>query len=389
MAKKKEKQIQTFFESIFENIPDMVFIKEAENLRFVRINKAGEDLLGLSKDEIIGRNDYDFFPKQQADFFTSKDRSVFLSNELLDIPEEVVHTRLKGERILHTKKLPILDSNGKPKYLLGISEDITDKKALEALRFQLLQEKLAHEETLKGIRLQDNFISLASHELRTPITALKLQLEMILKSLDRIEFSKKETFLELIQSSQQQLDRFSQLSDEILEISRIHSGRLKLEIQDVNLTEVILEVLDQCGDDLAQSGCSVATTLDSSIHGQWDRSRIKQVIYQLLSNAIKYGAGKMIEIKTSLDSKTIFISVKDHGVGIAHEDHEKIFNRFERTSMITQFRGLGLGLYISRQIIAAHGGKIGVKSELGEGATFTVELPTQARAESLDPKYSS
>lgn len=120
------KRLNTFLDSIVENIPDMVFIKDAADLRFIRFNKAGEELLGISREKMIGKSDYDFFPKEEADFFTAKDRMVLENGQLVDIPQEPIHTQ-KGIRILHTKKIPILDEKGKPIYLLGISEDITEK----------------------------------------------------------------------------------------------------------------------------------------------------------------------------------------------------------------------------------------------------------------------
>jgi len=128
-----EKESQKFLDSIVDNIPNMVFVKEARELRFVLFNKVGEELVGIRREEIIGKNDYDMFPKDQADFFIKKDRNVLKSGRLLDIPEESIQTK-HGERILHTKKIPILDEDGKPAYLLGISEDITEqKKARRAL----------------------------------------------------------------------------------------------------------------------------------------------------------------------------------------------------------------------------------------------------------------
>jgi PAS domain S-box-containing protein len=134
-AEERLRRSEAFLSSLIENLPDMIFVKDAKTLRFVRINKAGEDLLGLSREALIGKNDYDFFPKEQADHFTGRDRDVLAGGRLLDIPEESIQTTDKGTRILHTKKIPLLDDSGRPQYLLGISEDTTETKQAErALR---------------------------------------------------------------------------------------------------------------------------------------------------------------------------------------------------------------------------------------------------------------
>lgn len=137
-----------FLDSVIENIPNMLFIKDARELRFVRINKAGEELLGLRREQLLGKNDYDFFPQEQADFFTGKDRAVLQGREMVDIPEEPIDTR-SGTRILHTKKIPWLDASGRPLFLIGISEDITDRMHVEKQRIELMREQLARAETEK------------------------------------------------------------------------------------------------------------------------------------------------------------------------------------------------------------------------------------------------
>ena len=131
LAQEELKKTHLFISSILENLPSMVFVKDAKDLKFVRINRAGEALLGVSRTELIGKNDYDFFPKEEADFFTDKDRQVLTGRQIVDIPEEVIHTRGKGERYLHTRKVPICNENGEPGYLLGISDDITEKRYAE------------------------------------------------------------------------------------------------------------------------------------------------------------------------------------------------------------------------------------------------------------------
>jgi PAS domain S-box-containing protein len=181
VTKQKENEAEVakqrhFFNSIVENIPNMIFVKDAEKLRFELFNKAGEDLLGRKREVFIGKNDYDFFPKKQADFFTNKDREVLRDKKLLDIPEEPLATA-KGERILHTKKIPILDQEGKPTHLLGISEDITDRKLTER---ELLKSR---EELTKKVEELEKFTKIAVGrelkmiELKKKIDQLKKQPE--------------------------------------------------------------------------------------------------------------------------------------------------------------------------------------------------------------------
>jgi PAS domain S-box-containing protein len=155
-AEKSMGETQAFLDSVIENIPDMIFIKDAQDLRFVRLNRAGEELLGYSRDALIGMNDHDFFPQEVAEFFITKDRETLAGREVLDIEAEPIQTRAKGMRYLHTKKIPILDERGEARYLLGISEDITDRHlAEEALRASEARLKAVMDNSLALISLKD------------------------------------------------------------------------------------------------------------------------------------------------------------------------------------------------------------------------------------------
>ena len=163
MSKENEEREQ-FLSSVIENIPNFIFIKDAKHLRFVRINKAGEKLLGYKESELIGKSDYDFFPKKEADFFVSKDRKVLEIGKMEDIPEEEIHTKLMGTRVLHTKKIPLYDEKGKAKYLLGISVDITEKKKAEQKteKFKLIADTASYGSAIvdlnwKILYLNDSF----------------------------------------------------------------------------------------------------------------------------------------------------------------------------------------------------------------------------------------
>ncbi len=165
-------QTNALLNSIIENIPDMIFLKDAKEFRFIRFNRAGEDLLGYSREEMLGKSDYDFFPKEQADLFTKKDREVLCGKEVVDIPEETIQTGNKGERIMHTKKVPLLNANGEPEYLLGISEDITERKRdEESLRkaeetYRLVVDNMAEGITVMDLNLRFIYVSPSIFHLR-------------------------------------------------------------------------------------------------------------------------------------------------------------------------------------------------------------------------------
>lgn len=245
---------------------------------------------------------------------------------------------------------------------------------------RLFEVQAARAEAEKNARIRDNFVSAAAHELRTPLTAIKIQLQLIPATLQRIAFDGKEKFMALLQQSLRQLDQFSLLTDELLDVSRIDAGQLPLELRKVDLSELVRKAVDSCRSALQQAKCSVTLTLSPSIIGFWDPARIEQVILNLLSNAMKYGREGVIEIIAGAEGDTARLIVRDQGIGISKEDQEKLFHRFERPAPLSKYRGLGLGLYIAHEIVVAHGGSIRVDSKPGEGATFIVELPLPEKA---------
>ena len=364
-----------FLSVIIENVPGMIFIKDAKDLRFVHFNKAGEELLGYSREDLIGKNDYDFFSKEQADFFTAKDRATLAEGKIVDIPEEPIQTKFKGERILHTKKVTIYDEQGNPEYLLGISDDITERKQAEDVSRRLVQEKAAREEAEKTLNLRDEFISIAAHELNTPLTALTLQLHLV----DRLlETHGGKLLQDHFKSCHMQVDRFAKLIENLLDATRASAGRLSIDKDEADLCEVIRRVLKWYEPELKKTHCTLTLDCDQTLTGFWDPLRIEQVVTNLLSNAIKFGSGKEIEISMRKEENMARLSVRDHGVGLSEEGKARIFNRFERAASMKTYPGLGLGLYISNQIVLAHGGRMKVESKLGEGSCFTVELPLRS-----------
>jgi len=234
-----------------------------------------------------------------------------------------------------------------------------------------------------AVRLRDEFLSIASHELKTPITPLKLQTDSLMYALTHQSVAelKPEKISKMVEISNRQLGRLSRLVDNLLDIARINSGKLRLNLKDFDLTELIQEVIERFSDQLKHSKCKIELNITLQQPVFWDRMRIEQVITNLLTNAMKYGAGKPICISASMTNGDVTISFRDHGIGIAKRDQNRIFLRFERAVSENHFGGLGLGLYIVSQILEAHGGKVFVESEINVGSTFHLKIPFKVKAD--------
>jgi signal transduction histidine kinase len=181
-----------------------------------------------------------------------------------------------------------------------------------------------------------------------------------------------------VETAARQADRLARLITELMDVSRITAGRLHLELEEVDLVTLVRDVVGRLGEDAAKAGSPIELDERSAtVTGRWDRLRIEQVVTNLLTNAFKFAAGKPIEVTVAEDGPLGRIVVADHGVGIAPEDSERIFRRYEQATPAQRHGGLGLGLYIVRQIVEAHGGTIRVESQPGVGSVFTVELPRQ------------
>ena len=248
--------------------------------------------------------------------------------------------------------------------------DTTEEKRQRAERERLLAE------LQEAVRLRDEFLSVASHELRTPLTPLSLRLQALERNFEAEPGSPKAMrFGKEVQVMRRQVKRLSDLVNELLDVSRISTGRLRLQVEAVDLAEVTREVVARFHPEAERAGCGLELHAHGPIMGQWDRIRLEQILSNLLSNAIKYGAGKPIHLRVEQDEDRARLVIQDEGIGIRSEALGRIFNRFERAVSDRHYGGLGLGLYVTRQILEAMSGTVKVESTLGQGATFTVELP--------------
>ncbi|MBI1891241.1 MAG: PAS domain-containing protein [Burkholderiales bacterium] len=380
---------EQFLDSIVENIPNMIFVKEARELRFVRFNKAGEDLVGYMRQELIGKNDYDFFPEKDADFFTTKDRIVLNSKELLDIPEETLRTRTQGERILHTKKLAILDNQGNPQYLLGISEDITQRKHLEDLVQQRNAELvIAKEQADAANQAKTAFLASMSHELRTPLNAI-LGYAQILKR-DRALNERQAAGLNTIQQSGEHL---LTLINDVLDLSKIEAGKLSLYPNAFNLPaflQIICAIIRVKAEQKSLSfSLDVGPDLPAAVRA--DEKRLRQVLLNLLGNAVKFtDHGEVIlhvrRLACSESEARLSFEVEDSGSGIEADQLEAIFQPFEQVGEVQRrYGGTGLGLAISRQLVRLMGSDIEVDSKVGRGSRFWFEVTVPIEAGLVAP----
>lgn len=265
-----------------------------------------------------------------------------------------------------------LDVDNKPERLSGICINITERRRSE----DFLREAL---------RTRDEFISIASHELKTPLTSLKLQNQIQLRYIQRNHPAAyaPETVRENALSAERQIMRILRLIEDMLDVSRIRTGKMSISAAPMSLQELVKDVLHRLEPQLSAEGYETPTIRASEeINGVWDRYRLEQVFTNLITNAIRYGLKNAISIELRATLSTVTIAISDKGLGIDEESLDRIFDRFERAINSNEVSGLGLGLYISNEIVKAHGGKMWVDSKLGEGSTFYVELPRQTNSRS-------
>lgn len=346
-------------------------------------NSQSELTFGWTKEEAVGKYLADLIiptEYRQAHFNGLKKFLETGEGPILNRRVEVKCLRKDGTEFpVELSVTPIEEEMGYSFY--AFIRDITDLQKIKEKQLYLLQqEHLAREAAEKSLNMRDDFLSIAAHELKTPITPLALQLQVIEKILkgtggpERLQ-NRVDDLLAMIQNSKRELIRFTKLVDVLLDVTRISAGRLVLNFKQFDLVELVNTLLLRFSEIIRQSGSKVETELPSQVIGVWDKVRIESVVENLLTNSLKYGNGKPIKISIKQESDRVTIEVKDQGIGISKADQKKIFKRFERASSVTKYSGLGLGLYITQKIVEAHHGTINFESEVDTGSRFYIELP--------------
>lgn len=272
-------------------------------------------------------------------------------------------------------------------YLLDKAKrtDEVTKYKLETLKAHqvVLLEKKKNAQAHEEIKARDEFLSIATHELKTPLTLSLLQIQRALHNIKNVSLANfsVQNLMSMLESIEHQTDRLSKLISDLSNVSLITTGRMRLEVDDVNITEVIKDVIKRVPLTMNKEGYPITFKENGDIKGRWDKIRIEQVLTNLVTNAIKYGNGKPIEVFLKTTNDWLSLYVKDRGLGIPKELQQKVFDRFERGAADKGIKGLGVGLYITKQIITAHGGTIELNSKPGRGSEFIVKLPRNNQME--------
>jgi PAS domain S-box-containing protein len=360
-------QANSFLDSIFENLPDVVFVKDARDLRFIRLNRASDDALGIDRSQLIGKSLHEVFPPALAEKLELADHEAIRSRAVVQIAEEVMPTRHRGPRVFTTKKIPIFE-NGEPRYVMGISQDITERRVAEE------DARLSRLEAERANRAKSDFLSRMSHDLRTPMNAV-LGFAQVL-DLDGLPPEQAESVRHILIGGRHLLD----LINEVLDISRIEAGQLSLSPEPVSVAEVIQHVVDLIRPLAAARGITLSVNLGAfgGKHVRADRQRVRQILLNFLGNAVKYNRdhGTVVITATETKGPRIRIGVADSGPGIAEEKLALLFQPFERLGAeLSSVEGTGLGLAVAKGLAEAMRGAVGVSSTVGRGSTFWVELP--------------
>lgn len=366
---------ESIYQLTFEEAPIGIGHLDA-NGRVAKANRTLGEILGYGGDALHGKP---FAPREESAEWAAVTERL---HELRSRPGTYrgEHEILRGgETAWIQVTLTALRGLGQaePLPLLAIVTDITSQKLAELAESRLVSE------LEQSLRTRDDFLSIAAHELKTPLTPLRLQVTSLMHSAEESQPMAPDQLLRRLGAIDRVVVRLEELIDRLLEISRIQAGAIALELEDVDLAAVASEIAERLRREAEQAGSSLTVEAAGPVVGRWDRARLEHVFSSLLSNAIKFGTGKPIDVAVASVDGAARVEVRDHGIGIDAAEQERIFERFERAAPLRHYGGFGLGLWTARRIVEAHDGHITVASRPGHGSVFTVELPLHPLPESI------
>jgi two-component system, LuxR family, sensor kinase FixL len=358
--------------AVLDAAPDAIILADHQG-RIVLANPQAERLFGHASADLLGASTEVLLPPWARASEAPQWRLCFEDPPRPLGPRSLIAMRSDGSEFAAEITLSALRIEGEALAMAAIRET-TERRKLEEERGRLTQ---AHE----AVRMRDEFLSIAAHELRTPLTALQLQLDGLEQALSHLEPAARIPYARVqarVDKAVRNTARLTDLVNTLLDLSRIVGGRLRLKLEETNLAAVVREVTD----DFCEPTDRAPVSVDAPDHllVVCDRFRIEQIVTNLLSNAAKYGQGRPIAVKLATEADHVDLSVRDEGIGIAVEDMERIFHKFERAAAARNYGGMGLGLYISRYLAEAHGGSIRVARNAGAGATFVLRIPQRPPA---------
>jgi PAS domain S-box-containing protein len=339
---------------------------DASTGKFLRVNAKMEQMTGYARAELLDMTPTDLTHPDDRPRDVEGYRAM-LAGETPHYTTEKRYVCKDGRSIwVLLNTTAVRDEAGRPLRTASVTQDITDMKATE--------DKLR-----EAVRTRDEFLQIASHELKTPLTPLQLQLDTLARAL-QASGPDQQRLLGKLENATRQTERLSGLVESLLEVSRITAGNLHLQLETFDFAEMVGAVVERFQPQARRAGSELTVRPGPALPaliGRWDRLRTEQLVSSLLANAIKYGSGKPVDVAVQANDGMVRLAVADQGIGIETAALERIFGRFERAVSLRHFGGLGLGLFIARRLAEAHGGSIAVQSQPGAGSTFTVLLPRQ------------
>jgi protein-histidine pros-kinase len=366
-----QEKAEQHFRELIDSAPDAMVIADRRG-RITHANVRTEKLFGYTRDELLGKGIERLVPASLRDKPQANKRSDSRTPSALATGSDLLlhGVRKDGTEIPVEMSLSPIEIDEGPA-VAAMIRDVSDKERAAHAEQELRQEQAARAAAEEEVRIRDDFLAVAGHELKTPLAAMMTEIQILLRDEPEHPLTGATKRIDNLGRGGVRLELVQQL----LDVSRITAGRLRLERTLCDLSQLVREVVGRFADLSAYANCALSFTADEHVEGLWDRLRIEAVIANILSNAIRFGRGKPVEINVTKDDGQAVLRVTDRGVGIDHEQRQRLLQRLERAVSAHEFGGFGLGLWITRNIVEASGGTIHVESAPNRGSTFTVRLP--------------